>query len=133
MGSLRSMDVYAVLGPTGNCGTPLIQNLLTQTSTKINAYCRNKSKLLRLISEVKDRKQVYVFEGSIKEALLKHCLKGSRAAFLIVFTNDNIPGRHLGQDTATSVFHALEGLKQTEVLKMPQLVLLSSATINDHF
>ncbi|KAG9229991.1 putative NAD-dependent epimerase/dehydratase [Amylocarpus encephaloides] len=128
------MAIYAVLGSTGNCGTALIQNLLKQPDAKINAYCRSRSKLLRLVPEVEDSPQVEVFEGSIQdEDLLMSCLKGSRAVFLVVSTNDNLPGCHLSQDTAVSVMHALESLKQAEAATMPKLVLLSSATIDDHF
>ncbi|KAA8575244.1 hypothetical protein MFRU_002g02170 [Monilinia fructicola] len=128
------MAIYAVLGSTGNCGTALIQNLLTQPKAKINAYCRNKSKLLRLVPEVGDSKQVEVFEGSIQdEKLLENCLKGCRAVFLVVSTNDNVPGCHLSQDTAISVINALKSLKKSGDVKIPKLVLLSSATIDDHF
>ncbi|RAL68063.1 hypothetical protein DID88_008786 [Monilinia fructigena] len=112
------MTIYAVLGSTGNCGTALIQNLLKQPKAKINAYCRNKSKLLQLVPEVRDSKQV----------------EGCRAVFLVVSTNDNIPGCHLSQDTAISVINALKSFKESGDAKIPKLVLLSSsATIDDHF
>ncbi|KAH6692161.1 NAD-dependent epimerase/dehydratase [Leptodontidium sp. 2 PMI_412] len=127
------MAIYAVLGSTGNCGSAIIRNLLKRPKVKINAYCRNRSKLLRLVPEVEDSDKVDIFEGSIQdEELLKRCLNGCHAVFLVVTTNDNIPGCHLSQDTALSVIHVLDSLKQAKAAKMPKLVLLSSATIDDH-
>ncbi|KAF7174535.1 hypothetical protein CNMCM5623_007705 [Aspergillus felis] len=124
------MPSYAILGSTGNCGTALIQNLLKRPDAHINAYCRNKAKLLRLVPAIADNEQkVTVFEGSIHdEKLLAACMRDCRAVFLVVSTNDNVPGCRLGQDTATAVIHALQAMKQA-----PKVVLLSSATIDDHF
>lgn len=62
------------------------------------------------------------------------CLRGTNAVFLVVTTNDNIPGCHLSQDSAACVVKALEKIKATSSsgVKLPKLVLLSSATIDDH-
>nr|UYO77181.1 NAD-dependent epimerase/dehydratase protein [Trichoderma calamagrostidis] len=123
------MSSYAVLGSTGNCGTALIQNLLKRPDVHINAYCRNQAKLQRLLPEVQNNEQVTVFEGDIKdEKLLASCLRDCRAAFLVASTNDNIPGCRVGQDTATAIIHALQVIAQA-----PKVILLSSATIDDHF
>lgn len=131
------MSTYAVLGATGNCGTALIDNLLRQSSTaEINAYCRNSNKLKRLLPSVQDNKRVKIFEGSITDAnVIASCIRDCAAVFMVVTTNDNIPGCRLGQDQAHSVIKALEFLKDSAApgtLKMPKLVLLSSATIDDH-
>ena len=61
------MATYAVLGSTGNCGTALIQCLLQRPDVNINAYCRSKAKLVRLIPKVQDNKRVKIFEGSIHD------------------------------------------------------------------
>jgi uncharacterized protein YbjT (DUF2867 family) len=123
------MPSYAILGSTGNCGTALIQNLLKRRDAHINAYCRNKSKLLRLLPVIADNEQVTVFEGSIHDKkLLAACMRDCRAVFLVVSTNDNVPGCRLGQDTAAAVICALQAMHQA-----PKVVLLSSATIDDHF
>ncbi|KAJ5527921.1 hypothetical protein N7513_012080 [Penicillium frequentans] len=123
---------YAVLGATGNCGTALIHQLL-QSSVPIHAYCRNRPKLLGLIPELADSKQVQIFEGSIHDVtLLTDCLRGTRAVFLVVSTNDNVPGCRMGQDTALGVIEALETLRaESHDVIIPKLVLLSSNTIDD--
>lgn len=128
---------YAILGATGNTGAALIQNLLRHQNTTINAYCRNKAKLLRLLPEVSDNKRVSVFEGSMNDVdLFASCIAGCRAVFLVVTTNDNVPGCRLSQDLAQTVIHALEKIRSEHAgstpAKMPKLVLLSSATIDEH-
>ncbi|KAF2209152.1 hypothetical protein CERZMDRAFT_114104 [Cercospora zeae-maydis SCOH1-5] len=130
------MALYAVLGATGNCGTALIENLLASPlTTKINAYCRNKSKLIRLLPGVLHSKAIEIFEGQIQDTnLISTCIKNTDAVFMVVTTNDNIPGCSLGQDQAKSVIAALEKLKKDSLpgMKVPKLILLSSATVDDH-
>ncbi|CAO2648470.1 Nn.00g077370.m01.CDS01 [Neocucurbitaria sp. VM-36] len=131
------MSTYAVLGSTGNCGTALIENLLkSDAATSINAYCRNKNKLIRLLPQINHSKRVKIFEGSITDVdIMALCIKDCKAVFMVVTSNDNIPGCTLGQDQAKSVISALERLKSQAApgtLQMPKLVLLSSATIDDH-
>lgn len=129
------MATYAVLGSTGNCGSAIIQNLLQSPQNTIHAYCRNKAKLRRLIPQIVDSKQVQVFEGSIYDVeLMVDCVRGTKAVFLVVTTNDNIPGCRVSQDSATTVIQALQKIKAESGpgLKLPKLVLLSSATIDDH-
>lgn len=85
-------SIYTVLGSTGNCGTALIRNLLQSPSNQINAYCRNQSKLRQLVPEIVDNKQVRVFEGSIHDVdLIASSVRGAKAIFMVVTTNDNIP------------------------------------------
>lgn len=130
-----AMATYAVLGSTGNCGSALIQNLLQSPHNKIHAYCRNQSKLHRLLPEVIDNKQVQVFEGSIYDVgLMADCVRNTKAVFLVVTTNDNIPGCRVSQDSAAAVIQALQKIKAEPGpgLKLPKLVLLSSATIDDY-
>lgn len=126
---------YAVLGATGNCGTALVRLLLQSPTARIHAYCRNKPKLLGLIPELADTpsSQVNIFEGSIHDtSLLTDCIRGCRAVFLVVSTNDNIPGCRMAQDTAIGVIQALQILnKESEFTIMPKLVLLSSATLDE--
>jgi hypothetical protein len=129
------MATYAVLGSTGNCGSALIQNLLQSPQNKIHAYCRNQAKLHRLIPEVVDHKQVRIFQGSIYDVdLMAHCVRDTKAVFLVVTTNDNIPGCRVSQDSAATVIRALQKIKSESApgLKLPKLVLLSSATVDDH-
>ncbi|KIA75326.1 hypothetical protein HK57_00205 [Aspergillus ustus] len=128
-------NTYAVLGSTGNCGTALIQNLLARPNAHIRAYCRNRSKLIRLLPGIdSDNKgRVTIFEGSIQDPdLLSASLRGARAVFLVISTNDNIPGYRAAKDTAVAVVSTLRGLRE-EGKQPPKLVLLSSATIDDQF
>ncbi|KAF4178997.1 hypothetical protein CNMCM8694_002283 [Aspergillus lentulus] len=126
---------YAVLGSTGNCGTALIENLLKTPDARIHAYCRNRPKLLQILPDIKESDRVSIFEGNIQDGkLLQSCLRNCHAIFLVVSTNDNIPGCHLAQDTATAVIQALQDLKRNNPTStvMPKLVLLSSATTDSH-
>lgn len=127
------MTSFAILGATGNCGTALLNLLLTTTDVKIKAYCRNKDKLFRLVPAAADNARVEVFAGSILDAdLLGKAMYGCEAVFLTATTNDNVPGCHISQDLAHTVIKALEGWKvdSKKDVAMPRLVLLSSATID---
>jgi putative NADH-flavin reductase len=126
---------YAVLGSTGNCGTALIDNLMSRPEARINAYCRNSSKLLRLRPSIlDDERRVNIFEGSIQDIdLLASCVRGCRAIFLVISTNDNVPGCRMAQNATTAVLQALRKLKRDGQSLMPKLVLLSSSTIDDNF
>ncbi|BCS19166.1 NAD(P)-dependent oxidoreductase [Aspergillus puulaauensis] len=129
------MPTYAVLGATGNTGSALIQNLLLNPSNRINAYCRNKTKLLRLLPEVVDNKNVTIYEGSISDlALINTCVRNTRAVFLTVTSNDNIPGCRLSQDSTQTVLDALQQIRTEDGpdAQLPKLVLLSSATLDPH-
>jgi putative NADH-flavin reductase len=129
------MNSYAILGSTGNCGSALIENLIQSPKNKIRAYCRNKAKLQRLLPQVTDNKQVEIIEGSIYDVdVMVKCVRDTKAVFLTVTTNDNVPGCRVSQDCAATVIKALEKIKAESGpgLKLPKLVLLSSATIDDH-
>lgn len=128
-------NTYAVLGSTGNCGTALIRNLLQSPQNQVHAYCRNIAKLHGLLPEVVDNKRIQVFSGSIyDEELMVECVRNTKAVFLVVTTNDNIPGCRLSQDSAATVIKALQEIKKDSVpgIILPKLVLLSSATIDEH-
>ncbi|KAI4160156.1 MAG: hypothetical protein LQ342_005945 [Letrouitia transgressa] len=130
------MSTYAVLGSTGNCGSALIETILQSPHNKVHAYCRNKAKLHRLLPQVIDNKRVQVFEGSISDVdLIASCVRNTKAVFLVITTNDNIPGCRVSQDSCKAVIQALQNIKaedSTPRLKLPTLVLLSSGTIDDH-
>ncbi|RAH41252.1 oxidoreductase tpcG [Aspergillus brunneoviolaceus CBS 621.78] len=129
------MSTYAILGATGNCGTALIDNLLRTENARIHAYCRNKAKLTQKVPAAADSKRITVFEGNIYDIdLLAECIRDTRAIFHVVTTNDNVPGCHVGLDTAKSIIAAIEKLKLHGQLRapLPKIVLLSSGTIDDH-
>jgi putative NADH-flavin reductase len=126
---------YAVLGSTGNTGSALIRNFLEVPNIKVNAYCRNRNKLYRLVPEIIDDKRFNIFEGSIQDVnLIANCIRNAKVVFMVVTTNDNVPGCRVSEDVARSVIAALERMKRSEKpgYVMPKLVLLSSATIDDH-
>ncbi|KAJ4389522.1 hypothetical protein N0V93_006992 [Gnomoniopsis smithogilvyi] len=131
---------YAVVGATGNCGLALMQLLLAQHGVKINAYCRNKTKLCLLLPEVVHHKRVEIYEGSINdEELLARCTRNCKAVFLVASTNDNVPGCRISQDLAHSIIRAfkmLKGLHEDSgdgpTVVLPKLCLLSSSTIDSH-
>lgn len=132
---------YAVLGSTGNCGTALIENLLKNPDSHIHAYCRNRTKLLRLLPDIEQGGRATLFEGSISDVpLLSSCIRGCRAVFLVVSTNDNIPGCRVAQDTAAAVVQALQELRRHQqgdaraaAVPVPKLVLLSSGSVDPQF
>lgn len=129
------MPTYAILGATGNCGTALLQNLLPSPENKIHAYCRNVAKLHKLVPQVIDNKQVHVFAGSITDVdLMEACVRDTQAVFMVATTNDNVPGCHISQDSVATVIAALTKIKEkaSPGLKLPTLVLLSSATLDPH-
>ena len=129
------MKSYAILGGTGNCGSCLVRNLLSTSDALVKVYCRNEKKLYGMLPEIVDNKRVQVFAGSIQDVdLMSNCIRDTDAVFMVVTTNDNIPGCSLSQDSASSVIQALEKIRASaeNEFKAPKLVLLSSATIDDH-
>jgi putative NADH-flavin reductase len=132
---MDSRPTYAILGSTGNCGTALLDNLLSKPGARIHAYCRNASKLIRLRPAIlDDEKKVQIFEGNIQDIdLLSSCISGCRAVFLVVSTNDNIPGCRMARDATAATIEALRKLRREGRTTMPKLVLLSSSTIDDNF
>ena len=128
------MTSYAILGATGNCGSSLIQVLLESPRAKIHAYCRNKGKLIRNMPELAENERVQIFEGHCEDVdLLASCVRGCRAVFHTLSMNDNVPGCHVAQDTAFALVAALGKIKAElgSDSKLPMIVLLSSATIDD--
>lgn len=133
-------ETYAVLGATGNCGSALINIILhDKPKARINAYCRNRSKLLKKMPDAGSSDRVEIFEGGIQDTqLLAKCVAGSKAVFLCVSTNDNIPGCRLSQDTTISLLKALRELEELSAKldhehKLPKVVLLSSGTVDETF
>jgi putative NADH-flavin reductase len=125
---------YAILGATGNTGTSLIKVLLAQhPEAHIHAYCRNKTKLFRLLPDAADDKRMVVFEGDMLDVeLLANCVRGTKAIFHAVSTNTNIPNLSVGQDSCAALVQALEQIKAADAdAVIPRLVLLSSCSGTD--
>ncbi|RAK79030.1 uncharacterized protein BO72DRAFT_506790 [Aspergillus fijiensis CBS 313.89] len=129
------MSTYAIIGSTGNCGTALLDVLSRDSTVTIRAYCRSRAKLLALSPAAVDNKRVQIFEGGIDDInLLAQCVQGTKAIFHVVSTNTNIPGCNVGLQTAHTLIAALKQLRTADggVNSLPKVVLLSSATIDDH-
>lgn len=130
------MATFAVLGSTGNTGTCLVRNLLEYSPhNHVNAYCRNKAKLFGLVPEVVDNKRVTVFEGNLDDTeLIDSLLRDTKAVFLAITSNDNIPGIRLNTDTAITVIRSLFRLRDARGAgyKPPKVILLSASAPDDH-
>ncbi|XHG01033.1 Oxidoreductase AgnL4 [Aspergillus wentii] len=71
---------------------------------KINAFCRNKAKLIEKVPRVDGNKRVQVYQNSTYDIdLLSECICNTRAIFHVVTTNDTIPNCHVGLDPAKSI------------------------------
>lgn len=76
---------------------------------------------------------MHIFAGRIYDVdLMKECIRATKAVFLVVTTNDNIPGCRVSLDSATAVVQAMQELRASGNQALPRLVLLSSATTDDH-
>lgn len=123
------MTTYAVLGATGNCGSSLIQVLLSSPNTTIHAYCRNEAKLAQMFPDAIKAQHIKTFAGQIDNVdLFAQCVRGCRTVFVAVTMNDNIPGVRVAQDTARTLIAALEKVR-AEGIRMPKIVVLSSASL----
>jgi putative NADH-flavin reductase len=129
------MSSYAILGATGNCGSALVNNLLKSPNNKVHAYCRNKAKLIRMMPHAVENKRMEIFEGSVTDVeLMKNCLRGCQAVFMVATTNTNLPGCRVSQDSAEAIIAALQSIKAEGETPspMPKIVLLSSATLDPY-
>ncbi|KAK2767082.1 hypothetical protein FQN54_006401 [Arachnomyces sp. PD_36] len=127
------MTTYAVFGATGNCGRSLIEVLLQSPKTRINAYCRNSAKLANSMPEAVGTQRMEIFAGQIDNVeLFTNCIRGCKAVFLTVSTNNNMPGCRLSQDLTVTLLSALEALR-AEGQKIPKIIVLSSASLEEKF
>ena len=112
-----------------------MQILLRSPQNEVKAYCRSRSKLLRLVRAARDSKHLDVFEGRLSNVeLLTNCVRDTQAVFLAVAIVDNMPQCTVARDTAMSVVAALRRLKaESPDAELPKLVVLSSASLEDSF
>ncbi|KAK0862482.1 hypothetical protein LTR87_016566 [Friedmanniomyces endolithicus] len=107
------MASFAVLGATGSTGSSITKVLLQQEKVSIHVLVRSKAKLFQTIPGIESDPRLQVFEGNIVNIdVLTECIRGTKAVFLAVAINDNMPGCTIAMDTARSVVAALERLKQ---------------------
>jgi putative NADH-flavin reductase len=129
------MSAYAILGGTGSTGSSILRLLSASPKNKINVLVRSKSKLQNVAPSSTNNPNINIFEGSISDIdALAKCLTNTKAVFLTVATNDNVPNCTIAQDTAHAVVTALTRLKKASPnFKAPRLIVLSSATLDDKF
>jgi len=129
------MPSYAVLGATGQTGRELVTILLESPDNHVNAFVRSKAKLSSMFPGILENKQVTIFEGTNQDvSLVASCISKVSAAFVVVATNDSIPGTRVAQDTANVIIAACSYIKsQDPSTALPRLLFLSSASVNPVF
>ncbi len=128
------MNSYAVLGATGNTGQSLLTILSQAPDKTIHAYCRSKSKLLRLSPHISSNENIKVYEGNLDDvSLIADCISGTKAVFMVVALSDNMPGCSIALDTARVVVSAMEKLRKDDPdARLPRAIVLSSASLDNH-
>lgn len=127
------MSSYAVLGATGQIGGSILELLLRSPDNKVHAYVRSKRKLLAQNLELESKLNLTIFEGSITDTqVLKSCVQDTKAVFLAAGASDNVPGCSIAQEQTSSVVQALKALRIEGQNRLPQLIILSSASLEDH-
>nr|POE62883.1 monoogygenase tpcg [Quercus suber] len=129
------MPAFAILGATGNVGRSILSLLVKDPSVKIRCLVRSKNKLYQQTPELQDNKSVRVFESSIDDIeTLAECIATCDAVFSCIATQGNKPGTSIALDTAHAVVAALCHIRcaKKSTAALPRIIMLSSATINDH-
>lgn len=129
------MSKYAILGATGQTGSSVLSLLCASPSNQINLLVRSKQKLASISLSYVSNPNITIYESTISDIpTLSKCLSGTKAAFLTVATQDNMPGCSIATDTAHAVIAALKVLKESDAtFTPPRLVMLSSASMDDRF
>ena len=138
------MPTYAILGATGQTGSSILDNLLQSSSKypqnkiKINAFVRSKQKLLSMRPALASHPNTSIYEGQLTDiALLASCIRNTRAVFLCIAAQDNVPYCTIAQEQSRAVLSALENNQDDpEHSKSnttpPKLIVLSSASLEPH-
>jgi uncharacterized protein YbjT (DUF2867 family) len=144
------MPTYAILGATGQVGSSILDALL-QSSTKsnpkddikINVFVRSKQKLLSMRPALASHPNISYYEGQLSDAaLLASCIHNTRAVFLCIAAQDNVPNCSIAQEQTYAVLSALEENKtknknnhtnsNANPPTSPKLIILSSASLEPH-
>jgi len=140
------MPAYAILGATGQTGSSILDNLLQSSSRnpqnkiQINAFVRSKQKLLSMRPAVASHPNTSIYEGQLTDiALLASCIRKTRAVFLCIAAQDNVPYCTIAQEQSRAVLAALETnqndpehSKSNTISTPPKLIVLSSASLEPH-
>ncbi|KAM0711800.1 hypothetical protein Q7P35_001169 [Cladosporium inversicolor] len=139
------MPTYAILGATGLTSSSILDTLLQsstknpQNKIKINAFVRSKQKLLSMRPALASHPHTSIYEGQLPDtALLASCIVNTRAVFLCIATQDNVPHCTIAQEQTRAVLSALETNKnekhdpENATSNPPKLIILSSASLSPH-
>lgn len=158
------MPAYAILGATGQVGSSILDALLQQQQhqhqptkrpqhkIEINVFVRSKQKLLSMRPALASHPHTSFYEGQLTDtALLASCIRNTRAVFLCIAAQDNIPNCTIAQDQTRAVLAALELNKpehehdcehahadenatttDKSASTPPKLIVLSSASLEPH-
>ncbi|KAK5171859.1 uncharacterized protein LTR77_003495 [Saxophila tyrrhenica] len=128
------MATYAVLGSTGTVGGSVIEELLKSPARHIYAYARSTKKLFTLHPDWEKSPNLDAYEGTLQDIeTLADCISGTKAVFMCAATAENQPGCDVARQQAKSVVKALDELRIREPqAQLPQLVVLSSSTLEPH-
>ena len=128
------MPSYAILGATGQTGQSLLKILSQSPENEIHTYVRSKAKLEKLSPNICALPNVSVCEGNLSDSdLIANCIASTQAVFLTAAQSENLPGCRVAIDTAHTVVAALEKLRSADpTARLPRLIVLSSATVDDH-
>ena len=129
------MATYAVLGSTGQVGGSILEVMLHSPERKIHALARSRRKLLAQKPELDSSPNVSIYEGALSDTdILRECITGTSVVFLCAAASDNIPYTDIAQQQAICVVRSLEAIRENDPrARLPQLIVLSSATLNEKF
>lgn len=129
------MSTFCIIGGTGRTGQYLFKTLASSNENHVRVYVRDRAKLSRMAPSTVSQPNVDVFEGSITDvALLQKCIGHSESLFMVTAAPDNDPSNTVVQDTAHCVVAALSQMRhEDKEARLPQIIALSSATINPTF
>jgi len=110
-----------------------VKVLRQRENVSIHAFVRSKAKLSSTIPGIEMDPRLNVFEGDItKINVLADCIKDTRACFMAVAVNANVPGCTIAQDTTKAVLAALQRLREKDPgCDLPLLIVLSSSSISE--
>lgn len=127
------MPTYAVLGGTGQTGSAIIRQALSQDIT-LRVYARSAKRVQSTIPELSTAKNVSLHIGDINDtALMTECLRGVDTVFMTAASNYNDPKITIARDAARAIINALISLRE-EVgkaeFKCPTIIFLSSNSLS---
>lgn len=133
----QGVPKIAIVGATGSTGSATLRSLLSKEGQPVHLslFVRSKEKLYSLFPGLGQRTNIQVWEGELHDAEAIHaCLSGAQIIICTLGENRNIRGTRVLRNGAEAIVSTLESLKETNgEYQTPQIILLSSASLNDRF